>query len=112
MSNELTVREPPLYVADTMTLADTFVRSGFFADTKDAAQAVVKILAGRELGSWRPAGAVVGPHVPALDGHVASRALTPAAAGVGHQYAPFANSTTQTVLSRIFRSSTQPWLRR
>lgn len=32
------------------TLADTFIKSGLFSDTKSQAQAVVKILAGRELG--------------------------------------------------------------
>jgi len=33
-----------------MSLADAFVRSGFFKDTTDQAQAIVKIVAGQELG--------------------------------------------------------------
>ena len=41
--NEMTLQE-------TMTLGETLAKSGFFSDTKSAAQAVVKILAGRELG--------------------------------------------------------------
>jgi|GEM_PF-1216018 len=41
--NEMTLQE-------TMTLGDTLAKSGFFSDAKQAAQAVVKILAGRELG--------------------------------------------------------------
>ncbi len=35
---------------DALTLADAFVRSGFFTDIKEQAQALVKILYGRELG--------------------------------------------------------------
>jgi hypothetical protein len=35
---------------DVMTLGQTLARSGYFSDVKDAAQAVVKVLAGRELG--------------------------------------------------------------
>ena len=37
-------------LAETMTLGDIFVQSGMFTDIKSQAQAVVKILAGRELG--------------------------------------------------------------
>ena len=42
-----------LMIADDMTLSqlgDTLVKSGYFSDTRQAGQAVVKILAGRELG--------------------------------------------------------------
>lgn len=35
---------------DTMSLGRLLAQSGYFADAKDAAQAVVKVLAGRELG--------------------------------------------------------------
>lgn len=35
---------------DVMTLGQTLAKSGYFTDVKDAAQAVVKVLAGRELG--------------------------------------------------------------
>lgn len=37
-------------LSETMTLGDIFVKSGMFPDIKAQAQAVVKILAGRELG--------------------------------------------------------------
>ena len=37
-------------LGDTLKLADTLARSGYFEDAKDAAQAAVKILAGAELG--------------------------------------------------------------
>lgn len=47
---------------DPYRLAETFVRSGFFADAKDASQAVVKILAGRELG-FGPMASMTGVHV-------------------------------------------------
>jgi hypothetical protein len=35
---------------DTMQLGNVLVKSGFFQDTRDVAQAIVKVLAGRELG--------------------------------------------------------------
>lgn len=35
---------------DTNTLGNVLVKSGYFQDTKDVAQAIVKVLAGRELG--------------------------------------------------------------
>lgn len=35
---------------DLMTLGNIMVRSGYFSDVKDASQAIIKILAGRELG--------------------------------------------------------------
>lgn len=37
-------------LADTMRLGDILARSGYFADSREAAQAVVKVLAGQELG--------------------------------------------------------------
>lgn len=46
----LTVPDRALSLADMMTLGDVFAKSGFFTDSKQAAQAVVKILAGAELG--------------------------------------------------------------
>jgi hypothetical protein len=45
--------EKQLIVRDEMPLTElgaVLVKSGFFADTRDAAQAIVKIMAGRELG--------------------------------------------------------------
>lgn len=49
MSNEL-VLYGNMSLQDTMKLGETLAKSGFFQDSKGAAQAVVKILAGRELG--------------------------------------------------------------
>ena len=46
MKNEITT----MPVNDIMTMAKTFVDSGMFADTKQAAQAFVKIQAGQEIG--------------------------------------------------------------
>lgn len=37
-------------IQDVMLLADVFIKSGLFRDTTDTAQAVIKILAGQELG--------------------------------------------------------------
>lgn len=53
--NEMTLKE-------TMTLGDTLAKSGFFDDAKDAAKAVAKILAGRELG-FGPMASMTGIHI-------------------------------------------------
>lgn len=66
-----------LTLAETVSLAETFVRSGFFKDSRDAAQAVVKIMAGRELG-FAPMASMTGIHV--VDGKVTLSANLMAAA--------------------------------
>ncbi len=66
MGTELVKQEMSLN--DTLTLGDTLARSGFFADSKGAAQAVAKILAGREL-SIGPIAAMTGIHV--INGRIA-----------------------------------------
>jgi len=60
--NELATRNGNMSLAETTSLADTFVKSGFFSDTKQAAQAVVKIIAGRELG-FGPMASMTGVYV-------------------------------------------------
>lgn len=50
MSTDLVPLSADLTLSETMTLGETLARSGFFADSTQAAQAVVKVLAGRELG--------------------------------------------------------------
>ena len=47
---------------DVMTLGDVLARSGFFQDARGAAQAVVKVLAGRELG-FGPIASMTGVHI-------------------------------------------------
>jgi hypothetical protein len=47
---------------DVMTLGDVLARSGYFADANQAAQAVVKVLAGRELG-FGPIASMTGIHI-------------------------------------------------
>jgi hypothetical protein len=49
-------------VNDTLELAKLMAASGFFGDARDAAQAVVKILAGRELG-FGPVASMTGINV-------------------------------------------------
>src|SRR5262249_34839390 len=52
MSNELVPAAlfPPIDVSQALSLGEVMAKSGLFGDVRDAAQAVVKILAGRELG--------------------------------------------------------------
>lgn len=47
---------------DTMTLGTMLAKSGYFQDARDAAQAVVKVLAGRELGIG-PVAAMTGIYI-------------------------------------------------
>lgn len=51
MTTDLATRnEMRLTLSETLTLGETLSQSGFFQDSRGAAQAVTKILAGRELG--------------------------------------------------------------
>ncbi len=58
---------------DTLTLGEVLARSGFFADARSASQAVVKVLAGRELG-FPTIASMVGIHIiegkPAIGAHL------------------------------------------
>jgi len=58
---KLAIRES-MTLQETMTLGDVLAKSGFFNDAKDAAKAVVKVLAGRELG-FGPIASMTGVHV-------------------------------------------------
>ena len=49
-------------LADTMQLGDVLAKSGFFSDSRGAAQAVVKVLAGRELG-FGPVASMTGVNI-------------------------------------------------
>lgn len=60
MKQELAVQQMP--VGDIMTMAKTFAESGMFADTRQAAQAFVKIQAGQEIGI-APFQAMSGIHI-------------------------------------------------
>lgn len=53
---------------ETMTLGETLAKSGFFSDAGSAAKAVVKILAGKELG-FGPIASMTGIHI--IQGKVA-----------------------------------------
>jgi len=56
----VTVQQLP--IAELMSLAKAFAESGMFADTKSAAQAIVKIQAGQEIGI-PPFAAMTGIHI-------------------------------------------------
>jgi len=62
MSNELVVSKPAMSLADVMQIGQVMSQSGFFSDSKSAAQAVVKILAGQELG-FGPFASMTGIHI-------------------------------------------------
>ena len=61
---ELATRETAtsMTLEDTMTLGKVLAQSGFFNDAKEASQAVVKVLAGRELG-FGPIASMTGVHI-------------------------------------------------
>jgi hypothetical protein len=64
MSNELAVigNQTSLALADVMQIGRVMSESGFFKDSSSAAQAVVKILAGQELG-FGPFASMTGIHI-------------------------------------------------
>lgn len=51
-----------LNLTDLRTLGEVFKQSGFFSDTRDAAQAIVKIMAGQELG-FGPIASMTGVYI-------------------------------------------------
>lgn len=59
MSNALTRISS---VDDLARVGEVFVKSGFFADTRDAAQAIVKVMAGQELG-FAPIASMTGVYI-------------------------------------------------
>ena len=61
MRNELTTIQQ-LPMAEIQTISKTFFESGLFSDTKSAAQAMVRILAGQEIGI-PPFAAMSGIHI-------------------------------------------------
>lgn len=58
--NELAVRD--ISFSETMQLGEVLAKSGFFQDSQSAAQAIVKVLAGRELG-FGPVASMTGINV-------------------------------------------------
>ncbi len=60
MENKLALQSLPLN--EVMTMAETFAKSGMFADAKEQAQAFVKIVAGQEIGI-PPFAAISGIHI-------------------------------------------------
>lgn len=73
MNTDLMRYEGPLDLASLRDMGDIFVKSGYFKDTRDAAQAIVKIMYGRELG-FSPVIAMTGIHIiegkPALSSNL------------------------------------------
>ena len=61
MSNSLVITKLNT-VEDLARVGDVFVKSGFFADTRDAAQAIVKVMAGQELG-FAPIASMTGVYI-------------------------------------------------
>jgi hypothetical protein len=64
MSNAIVIRNE----MDIMTLGDVLAKSGFFSDSKQASQAVVKVMAGQELG-FGPVASMTGINI--IQGKVA-----------------------------------------
>lgn len=62
MSTVLAVRETTLAIGEVESLADAFIKSGFFADAKSQSQAIVKIIAGQELG-FGPMASMTGVYI-------------------------------------------------
>lgn len=61
MSNALAITKLNT-IEDLARVGDVFVKSGFFNDTRDAAQAIVKVMAGQELG-FAPIASMTGVYI-------------------------------------------------
>ena len=74
MSNDLVIK----HNIDTLTLGKMIAQSGYFSDAKEAAQAIVKVLAGQELG-FGPVASMVGIHIiqgkPAISANLMAAAV-------------------------------------
>jgi hypothetical protein len=72
----------PFSLQETMTLGETLAKSGYFSDARGAAQAVVKVMAGRELG-FGPIASMTGIYI--VSGRVTLSANIMAAAVKRHE---------------------------
>lgn len=75
--------QSPSPLAETMELGDVLAQSGMFTDARQAAQAVVKVLAGQELG-FGPIASMTGIHM--VKGRITLSANLMAAAIKGHAH--------------------------
>ena len=77
MSNELTTVAPAAEV-DLFRLGEVLAQSGYFQDARQAAQAIVKVMAGRELG-FGPIASMTGIHIisgkPAIGANLMAMAV-------------------------------------
>ena len=62
MSTSLIKPETPKTIAEMQSLGEVFVKSRFFQDSQDAAQAIVKVMAGAELG-FPPIASMTGVYI-------------------------------------------------
>lgn len=78
MSNELTTVTTPAAEVDLFRLGDVLAQSNYFADARQAAQAIVKVMAGRELG-FGPIASMTGIHIiqgrPAIGADLMAKAV-------------------------------------
>jgi len=101
MTTEI-VRQTP----DVMTLGTVFARSGYFQDARDAAQAVVKMLAGQELG-FGPVASMTGIYI--VKGRVTLSAnLIAAAVKKGGKYNYRVNELTDAACKITFYEGKEP----
>ena len=78
MSNELTTIPAAAAEVDLFRLGEVLAQSGYFQDARQAAQAIVKVMAGRELG-FGPIASMTGIHIiqgrPAIGADLMAKAV-------------------------------------
>ena len=78
MSNELTTTPAAAAEVDLFRLGEVLAQSGYFQDARQAAQAIVKVMAGRELG-FGPIASMTGIHIiqgrPAIGADLMAKAV-------------------------------------
>ena len=104
MSTALIVKENNLALNEIMTLGDVFKASGYFKDVRDQAQAVVKILYGRELG-FSPVVSMMGVYIVDGKPSMAANLLASAVKRSGrYDYRVLKNTNTEC--SILFKGRT------
>jgi len=96
-------------IDDLQSIGEVFVKSGLFADSRDAAKAMVKILAGRELG-LPPFAAMTGIHIIQGKAALGSNLIAAAIQRSGKYRFQVTKMTDEEVAIAFFEKIDGAWL--
>lgn len=93
---------------ETLRIGEIFVKSGFFSDAKDAAQAIVKILAGKELG-FGPMASMTGVYIVKGKVTLSANLMAAALKRTGHYNYRVRTMTDEVCEVEFFEHSNGSW---